>query len=177
MKRLYILILLFLVTVVLSVSCEDKEEASVIGMTGPGGGIIFYDAGSEQTSSYTDKDGNEIEYKWRYLEAAPEDLYSSYSYADAIEECGKYSTKDGKCDDWFLPSAFELNEIYNNLANSGFGGFQDREYYWSRDRSPKNSDTKAQAIKFNIGYKAASLSKLDQSTLCHVRPIRAVLSL
>ena len=48
-----------------------------IGEFGPAGGIVFYDAGSEQTSSYVDENGKTVEYKWRYLEAAPADVSSS----------------------------------------------------------------------------------------------------
>ena len=42
-----------------------------VGGTGPAGGTVFYDAGSEQTTTYKDSDGNDVSYTWRYLEAAP----------------------------------------------------------------------------------------------------------
>ena len=45
-----------------------------VGDTGPAGGKIFYVATTEQTSSYVGTDGNTVEYKWRYLEASPEDV-------------------------------------------------------------------------------------------------------
>ncbi len=41
---------------------------------GPAGGWVFYDAGSDQTATYTDRNGKTQTYTWRYLEAAPEDL-------------------------------------------------------------------------------------------------------
>lgn len=42
-----------------------------IGDTGPGGGIVFYDAGKAVTSSYLDSSGSEVKYDWRYLEVSP----------------------------------------------------------------------------------------------------------
>ena len=156
------------------VSCKDEE--SIIGQTGPGGGIVFYDAGGEQTSTYTDKDGNTVEYAWRYLEAAPADLSVQLSYTDAVSQCESYSTKVGSkvYDDWFLPNRYQLNLLYTNLAKDGKGSFKDLQYYWSSDKSEKEPESKAQAIKFKINTDAV-LSKLVQTTLCNVRPIRAYL--
>ena len=42
-----------------------------IGDTGPGGGVVFYDAGKTITSSYLDSSGSEVKYTWRYLEVSP----------------------------------------------------------------------------------------------------------
>lgn len=42
-----------------------------IGDVGPGGGVVFYDAGKTITSSYLDSSGSEVEYTWRYLEVSP----------------------------------------------------------------------------------------------------------
>ena len=42
-----------------------------IGSTGPGGGIVFYDAGKTITSKYLDASGKEVSYNWRYLEVSP----------------------------------------------------------------------------------------------------------
>ena len=43
-----------------------------IGDVGPGGGVVFYDAGKTVTSSYLDSSGSEVKYTWRYLEVSPE---------------------------------------------------------------------------------------------------------
>lgn len=42
-----------------------------IGDVGPGGGVVFYDAGKTITSSYLDSSGSEVNYTWRYLEVSP----------------------------------------------------------------------------------------------------------
>lgn len=42
-----------------------------IGDVGPGGGVVFYDAGKTITSSYLDSSGSEVKYTWRYLEVSP----------------------------------------------------------------------------------------------------------
>ena len=50
-----------------------KYKTYNIGDTGPAGGIVFYDAGSEQTNSYYTGEGM-ITRTWRYLEYAPVDV-------------------------------------------------------------------------------------------------------
>ena len=53
----------------------DYSKYSV-GSTGPAGGLIFYDAGSVQTSYYMDG-STKKSYTWRFLEAAPADASTS----------------------------------------------------------------------------------------------------
>ena len=48
-----------------------------VGDTGPAGGYIFYKADTVQTSTYKDASGNDVTYKWQYLEAAPADASTS----------------------------------------------------------------------------------------------------
>jgi hypothetical protein len=54
---------------------------------GPAGGWVFYDAGKDITSTYTDMNGNTKTYTWRYLEAAPEDC----SYTKDGTTCYEYA--------------------------------------------------------------------------------------
>lgn len=120
-----------------------------IGDTGPGGGIIFYDAGSQQS--------------WgRYLEAAPanwdgtnnnEDPYVQWGCrGDSIQTAtaigtGKANTfaiiagcsgttaastarayRGGGKSDWFLPSRDELEQMEVRRSILGFGG---NTWHWS----------------------------------------------
>ena len=123
-----------------------------IGDIGPGGGIVFYDAGSPQS--------------WgRYLEAAPKtwnggtsDPRASWGCFDTsisgvsgtaigtgaantaaiVAGCfesgiaaslADVSTFGGKSD-WFLPSKDELELMFFNLGRKGVGGFVGN-FYWS----------------------------------------------
>ena len=162
MRKVLFLTLFILIFISLFVSCSDEKE-SIIGKTGLGGGIIFYDAGDYSNG-------------WRYLEAAPSDLDSVCSYTDAIAKCKDYSTEvNGKVyDDWYLPSAYELNLMYVNLAKEGKGSFKDGQYYWSSDIAPSSDpeDPHAYAIRFVKDY-VDIRSNLSQKGLCYVRPMRA----
>ena len=69
------------------------EKELAVGDTGPAGGKIFYVADKIQTSIYYDKDGKEVKYIWKYLEAAPSEstdfYYFGYYYKDGeLASCG-----------------------------------------------------------------------------------------
>jgi len=120
-----------------------------VGDVGPGGGIVFYDAGTTKT--------------WgRYLEAAPTDYqvnglrdrlgWGCYmvlknitataigtgkaNTAEILDLCDEPSIaarvaadyRGGGKSDWFLPSKDELNLMYTNRV--AIGGFSS-VYYWS----------------------------------------------
>ena len=120
---------------------------SVIGVTGPAGGYVFFDKGSYSEG-------------WRYLEAASIDQSSGIEWdgygttlgvtsiavgtgldnTTAIVSAlgsGTYAAKIcydlvlNGFDDWFLPSRGELNLMYSNLHIQGIGGFSDAPFYWS----------------------------------------------
>ena len=111
-----------------------------IGSTGPGGGVVFYDAGSQQS--------------WgRYLEVAPRGWYGSandptITWCNVINQYvktgvligdGKVNTdllsancsygagveakkyNGGGKNDWFLPSKNELNELCKYVRNQPTG--------------------------------------------------------
>jgi len=127
-------------TTVTSLSCA-QGGACAVGDTGPGGGIVFYVAGANFTST-----GSDCGTSCRYLEAATSDLatadwcsdvttslnvtatgigsgMSNTTSADttctsgAIQLAADY-TNNGKSD-WHLPSKDELNELCKYARNTG----------------------------------------------------------
>ena len=149
----------------------------LIGDPGPGGGIVFYDAGSNQP--------------WgRYLEAAPElpeevwcDVWSLDVVSGTTEEigAGAANTKliaaacgsgaantvsdyegGGKAD-WFLPSADELNALYEQQAKVGGVGAGG---YWSSSQGPSGE---ASYQGFTPGFQHGYY----EGAAYGVRPVRA----
>ncbi|MDA3022647.1 MAG: DUF1566 domain-containing protein [Actinomycetota bacterium] len=148
-----------------------------VGDTGPGGGIVFYDAGSVQP--------------WgRFLEAGPElaatqwcndsefdvagtqtTIGSGKENTDRIAEvCGSGAANSvsdydgGGKTDWFLPSKDELNELYEQ--RDSVGGFG-TEFYWNSSQfDPYN----AWYQDFTDGFQGASANESDAFG---VRPVRA----
>ena len=157
-----------------------------VGDTGPGGGIVFYDAGTTQT--------------WgRYLEAAPTDYQvksvraiaewgcrntptggtataigtGKTNTATILAKCTtagiaadvavKYSTNTAAAGQWFLPSKDELTEMYFNRAT--IGGFV-ADSYWS------SSERIAEYSWFQIFVDGAQYG-LSKDSTAYVRPVRA----
>lgn len=119
-----------------------------LGDLGPGGGIVFYDAGSTQS--------------WgRYLEAPPTDLEGFYSWSNAISAAQAY--RGGGLTDWRLPTKDELNSLY--LQKGVVGGFANF-YYWS---STVNSATGSWQQNFRNGAQ----SSYNIGAANWVRPVRA----
>jgi hypothetical protein len=141
---------------------ESAEETEIpsdyqIGDTGPGGGIVFFDAGSVQP--------------WgRYLEAGPQldgaewcgedwelDIPGTLTMigsgaanttlmADACKTGAATSVREfdgGGMTDWFLPSKDELNELYEQRDTvGGFGIGNDGssfDAYWSSTQSDEGT--------------------------------------
>ena len=134
----------------------DPNKVYKIGDTGPAGGLIFYDKGSNTGG-------------WRYMEAAPANTETKMKwwiprYLNGIPKKDKFDVGNGKvhtqelmeyvnencgiyntelpvihyCStlevngykDWFLPTVNELKLMVRNLHVRGLGKFKD-EYYWS----------------------------------------------
>jgi hypothetical protein len=122
----------------------------IVGNTGPGGGVVFYVAASNFTST-----GSTCNTACRYLEAAPTDQSTGAWCNDTASALGatataigtgmaNTTTADATCTtgaiqiaadytnnsktDWHLPSKDELNSMY--LERARVGGFS-TGYYWS----------------------------------------------
>jgi hypothetical protein len=134
-----------------------------IGDTGPAGGIVFYVTagglrGLEAAPS-DQNDGNGI--RWDSVNNPNTD---TGAIADGIgagdmnttliiaETAGDQATYAAGIatnlvishlgvdyGDWYLPSKFELNLMWLNLANSGLGGFASSGFYWSSSQSNSTS--------------------------------------
>jgi hypothetical protein len=173
-----------------SASCAMGGPCAV-GDVGPGGGTVFYDAGSKQL--------------WgRYLEAAPTDYQVNDSgkevewgcYAantgyvvagtgataigtgkanttkmltncktanSAADVANKYSTSTASAGQWFLPSKDELHAMWAN--RDAIGGFTD-DYYWS---SSENGEYAGWFEIFPWGQQYAG----GKYWAHYVRPVRA----
>jgi hypothetical protein len=159
-------------------------SAYKIGDTGPAGGIIFYDTGSNSGG-------------WQYLEAAPASTEGKFKWlTNQIQVggtktalgTGKQNTQilaadfskgvpeatllcveldQGGFQDWFLPSKDELNLMYINLKRKNLGGFGN-DFYWSSSETEWSHWAWAQ--KFSDGTQSDRNAK-DQPSL--VRAVRA----
>ena len=167
-------------------TCDENGIGDcAVGDTGPAGGVVFYDAGSEKD--------------WgRYLEAAPArwnmggadqtamwcdntdlgidravgvGIGSGMANTQAIvAECSSGAAwaaagyNGGGMDDWFLPSSDELNQLYKQREIvGGFGSGT----YWS---SSQNNDSSAWFQVFPSGsqdYRGYKYNVLG------IRPVRA----
>ncbi|MCX6434320.1 MAG: hypothetical protein NTX29_16640 [Actinobacteria bacterium] len=157
-----------------------------IGDTGPGGGIVFYDAGSKQP--------------WgRFLEAAPagwndgaadpEDLWCGHyrsvftstemgmgaaNTAAMLSSCEYgaayrvHAYAGGGLTDWFLPSEDELNALF--VQRNRVGGFAPDRCYWSSTEGGRVYSAWCQFFTGWYEYNGSSLSKNASHGL---RPVRA----
>ncbi len=171
-----------------------KTGVYLVGDTGPGGGIIFYDKGS-----YSDG--------WRYLEAAPEDQSDGATWcgggfweykalltgatdralgkgkkntAAIIKACAEADIaakictdyRGGGKSDWFLPSLDELGLMYTNLYKAGVGGLNGGGYWSSTeyDVDRKHYQNFGSTVtRGDSGHQGADLGNLKK----RVRAIRA----
>jgi hypothetical protein len=110
-----------------------KNGNYLIGFTGPAGGIVFYDKGSQSSG-------------WRYLEAAPSTSERRLAWNDAINYCETLNT--GGYNDWHLPDRGQLSLMYQNLKTKDLGGFGNY-WYWSSSVDYGNN---AWSQRFSDGY-------------------------
>jgi len=163
---------------------------SLIGGTGPAGGLVFYEQGF-------------ISDGWRYLEAAPSDQDGYQAWTDvtdveigasaqgtdigtgclntlaiitqtghttsAAQACSSFSRENNSItyNDWFLPSIDELTLLYTNLYSNGYGDLN-TDSYWS------SSEVNASVAKFQYFYDNTSPGNYAKSNpSVRVRAIRA----
>jgi hypothetical protein len=174
--------------------CDGPDAGTVanekckIGMTGPGGGLIFFVDYNDQYAGFN------------YLEAAPSECEAQRSWSAydspvpaaagwAARAVGAGSTNTtailaalaastlgapaaayadastcGGKTDWFLGSLGEMKLIYDNLQ--GLGGFE-RGPYWSSTEWDKDT---ASIQEFNFGWQSQEGKELAST---RVRPVRA----
>jgi hypothetical protein len=147
---------------------------------GPGGGIVFYDAGRQEpwgrylefacSGWQKDCDGSpDPELEYGCGDAYPE-LEESVGLGEAnskalVEKCGidsaaraplEYLSRSG-VDDWFLPSRWELGELYEYLERRMFpveAGFTNGPHdYWS-----SSSRTEEGSIFYDFQFGLASIT-------------------
>ncbi len=160
-----------------------------IGDTGPGGGIIFYDAGSVQSwGRYLEaapngwNDGNDPQVTWGCYGTSisgadgtaigtgkqnTADIISGCSESGIAARIATAYTGGGKSD-WFVPSKDELSALYAQKAVvGGFTTSSPGNYYWS---SSEDTTYYAKCQRFSDGL----LSTYDKSRVDYrLRPIRA----
>lgn len=163
------------------------DEKCKIGMTGPGGGLIFFVDYNDQYAGFN------------YLEAAPSSCEAQKTWSTTITSVsaaagwaaravGAGSTNTaaiigaflidtsannaakfasacsaGSKSDWFLGSFGEMKLMYDNLQ--GLGGFVDN-FYWS---SSEGNAINAWNQNFYDGYQLLS----NKTSTYYVRPVRA----
>ena len=189
----------FQITARSSRTCKPDGPCAV-GDTGPGGGIVVYDAGSQQA--------------WgRYLEVAPvgwagtpadpqktwcpassskygTDLGTSRTIGEGkantdiiIDACGSETAaaiaaayRGGGKSDWFLPSMNELYQVWSErTSNPAF--LQESTNYWTSSQAETNIPA---AIKMAIELSNANWNenegpffRAQMSSERHIRPMRA----
>ena len=156
-----------------------------MGETGPGGGIVFYVASKNFTST-----GSGCNTTCKYLEAAPSDQSQtnwcsndanslgvsgmdigsgmsntttarSTCNSGAIQVAADYSY-NGK-DDWHLPSTYELNQLYEQKSTVGAKDSS----YWS------SSEVNADIARSQHFYNGQQTTGTKGTTASYVRPVRA----
>lgn len=123
---------------------DISEGLTLIGSTGPGGGLIC------------NIEGN------RGLECS--EVLGSASWENAKKMCAEF--RGGGYDDWYLPSKEELNFIYVNLVKTG-KIIMSNSIYWS---SSKSDEGGAWIQSF---YVSGGQSRYEEYKIFSVRAVRA----
>ena len=111
-------------------SLPGSQGRYAMGDTGPGGGTVFYS------------------FYGHYMEAIGETGLYSWDNALTLAK----NNKAGGFSDWLIPTAYELNMIYQNLKMNNLGSFLD-DYYWSSSLAHDHDYVFAWEQNFGNGVK------------------------
>jgi len=162
-----------------------------LGGIGPAGGYIFYDKGfysdgwryleaapSGYSTKYWGGWGTSVggtETAIGTGESNTNKIVAAYGDAEPYKNITDYAAKlcadkvvtynDETYDDWFLPSRYELNQMYTNLYLQGLGNLINYRY-WS---SSESNSTNVWALEFLNGSQFELYKRLNP---INVRPIR-----
>ena len=166
-------------------AAQDTGPTYKIGDTGPAGGIIFYDKGNrtggwryleaapedierrlklsldEHSVNYDNFREQGIGWGKRNTEAFLKEPNVNFGWAAKVVD----ELEINGFNDWFIPSADELNFIYGNLHLRGLGNFRN-EHYWSS--SANDTISNFRALVFSDG----SFQNWYVEMEYRIRPIR-----
>lgn len=166
-------------------SCTYEEQGydcngDVIAQIGDQieGGLLFYlDDSNSRGLVVTSNDIGQFE--WGCMDEVINETSATalgYGYANSlniVSNCNEIPIAASVClnlnylgySDWFLPSKFELEQIYEISGDENIGNFED-SWYWSSTQYDNNSTW---VVDFNNGLVASN----DKSAQGNVRGIRA----
>lgn len=164
------------------------ERLYGIGQTGPAGGIVFYDKGTT-SDGWRYLEAAPVSTEWVDRIWGEQFAVVINGTSDAIgagkantqlivdeyldANLGNYAAslctylEYGGFNDWFLPSALELDAMYENLYLYSLGSFSS-DYYWSSTAHPEVNDD-AYIVYFASGQSTTSSTYYDR----RVRAIRS----
>lgn len=180
---------------------EAKSDIEYrIGDQGPAGGWIFYDKGSYSDGwRYLEAAPAETELKdaeWGPVEieigatmtecgsgksntklfvktmkqSDHADYHPLYHQHYAAQLCDLLNFNGFK--DWFLPSAEELDLMYQNLAANGLGGFDCEQDYWYWSSSECPSDYSSESA-YGQDFSDGTPGDYEKSLAYRIRAVRA----
>lgn len=160
-----------------------------VGDTAQGGVVVYVDATGWHGLVAAQTDENIVEqmpwslnYNYNALNASPDGLYAGYNNTNNIvfynQQSGIYAAyycylkTTGGYTDWYLPSKYELNLLFENRAV--IGGFHPTGHYWSSTSWPTWPESKSWAQFFyDGGYGNGYQFDKDQTLDARVRAVRA----
>lgn len=163
-----------------------SEKTYNLRDTGPAGGIIFYDKGSysdgwrylEAAPQITQWSSKQWGKHGTNIGATETSIGKGKDNTDLIvSKLNQVPVESGMAaqlckslnyngySDWFLPSIFELNQMYVNLKLYGVGNFEN-SYYWSSTEDTSN-------LAWTRYFGSDIQTKLEKNDSIWVRAIRA----